>query len=128
MSYVAQDIIKKLLDPNPTTRLGAGGVEEIKNHPFFEGLDWENLYLEPRHATFVPRIQDEADTGYFIAKEQGDSFVEGAVYKEEKKFVVCFSRFLLTPAIAHEIACLLALAGSICRAWKTLQEEMNTKS
>jgi len=84
MSYVAQDIIKKLLDPNPTTRLGAGGVEEIKNHPFFEGLDWENLYLEPRHATFVPRIQDEADTGYFIAKEQGDSFVEGAVYKEEK--------------------------------------------
>jgi serine/threonine-protein kinase MRCK len=24
-------------------RLGAGGVEELKNHPFFNGVDWDNI-------------------------------------------------------------------------------------
>lgn len=50
-------------------------------HPFFEDIDWENLYLEPRHATFVPRVIDKFDTGYFVQKELGDSFVEGFVHE-----------------------------------------------
>lgn len=24
-------------------RLGAKGVQEIKDHPFFEGIDWSNI-------------------------------------------------------------------------------------
>jgi serine/threonine protein kinase len=33
----AKDLISKLLDPNPRTRLGSFSVNGIKNHPFFEG-------------------------------------------------------------------------------------------
>jgi len=26
---------------NPMARLGANGATEIKNHPFFDGIDWK---------------------------------------------------------------------------------------
>ncbi len=35
MSPEAADLIKKMLNKEPKTRLGAQGVEEIKNHKFF---------------------------------------------------------------------------------------------
>lgn len=69
------------------------GVEEIKAHKFFEDIDWDNLYQEPRHSTFVPRVTDVFDTGYFIQKELGDSFVEGYVHEAETKFVFLFFYF-----------------------------------
>ena len=28
---------------NPNLRLGKNGVLEIKNHPFFNDIDWDNL-------------------------------------------------------------------------------------
>jgi len=36
-----------LLDKNPLTRLGSkqiGGVDSIKNHPFFEDVKWNEVY------------------------------------------------------------------------------------
>ena len=42
LSPEAKDILKRLLcDVN--NRLGTGGIHEIKNHPFFKGLDWEKI-------------------------------------------------------------------------------------
>ena len=43
LSPAAFDIINKLLDIDPQKRLGTGGADEIKNHPFFEFIDWENI-------------------------------------------------------------------------------------
>lgn len=40
----AKDIIQKLLTLDPTKRLGKEGTEAIKQHPFFDGLDWEHLF------------------------------------------------------------------------------------
>ena len=37
MSYNAADLIKKLIEPKPESRLGIKGVEEITSHPFFAG-------------------------------------------------------------------------------------------
>jgi hypothetical protein len=43
MSENAKSLIKGLLKRNVIHRLGAGpsDSEEIKAHPFFDGLDWE---------------------------------------------------------------------------------------
>lgn len=47
---VATSFINSLLVPRPELRLGAGpaGIEELKAHEFFAGIDWERLYeMEP---------------------------------------------------------------------------------
>ncbi|CAG2179685.1 unnamed protein product, partial [Oppiella nova] len=42
ISLEAKDLINKLLQPNPSERLGRHGSEEITTHPFFEGINWTN--------------------------------------------------------------------------------------
>ena len=42
MSLEARDLILNLLNRNPKKRLGAGpgDSEELKQHKFFKGIDW----------------------------------------------------------------------------------------
>eukprot|EP00029_Vermamoeba_vermiformis_P003670 TRINITY_DN1420_c0_g1_i1.p1 TRINITY_DN1420_c0_g1~~TRINITY_DN1420_c0_g1_i1.p1 ORF type:complete len:294 (+),score=45.16 TRINITY_DN1420_c0_g1_i1:54-935(+) len=42
-SPAATDFLRKVLVPNPEERLGVHGFAELKAHPFFEGIDWENI-------------------------------------------------------------------------------------
>lgn len=59
----AQDLITRLLAQKPTARLGAGGAHEVKEHMFFDGLDWNSLLRQK--AEFVPALEGEEDTSYF---------------------------------------------------------------
>ena len=43
MSCEAYDFINRLLDLNPLTRLGSQGSNEVMNHPFFDGIPWNDL-------------------------------------------------------------------------------------
>ena len=44
VSEQAEDLIRKLLDKDPTKRLGVnGGANEILEHQFFDGLDIDDL-------------------------------------------------------------------------------------
>ena len=61
------------------------GVDEIKSHPFFADVDWDNLYKQSRENIFIPKIEDKFDTGYFIRNGQGDSFVSGEIHPESKE-------------------------------------------
>jgi len=42
LSPAAIDLLKRLIC-DPCERLGVNGVEEIKVHPFFAGIDWKKL-------------------------------------------------------------------------------------
>jgi len=43
LSPESTDILKRLLcDVND--RLGANGIHEIKNHPFFKNINWTHVY------------------------------------------------------------------------------------
>ncbi|XP_035142784.2 microtubule-associated serine/threonine-protein kinase 3 isoform X5 [Callithrix jacchus] len=64
----AQDLITRLLRQSPLDRLGTGGTHEVKQHPFFLGLDWAGLL---RHkAEFVPQLEAEDDTSYFDTRSE----------------------------------------------------------
>ncbi|KAL9365638.1 hypothetical protein Peur_043511 [Populus x canadensis] len=59
-SEEARDLIDHLLDIDPSRRPGAGrgGYAVLKNHPFFEGVDWKNLRGEtPPKLVLEPMAQ-----------------------------------------------------------------------
>ncbi|XP_022604486.1 serine/threonine-protein kinase greatwall [Seriola dumerili] len=42
------------------------GLKELRCHPLFDGLDWDNLQNQPM--SFIPQPEDETDTSYFEAR------------------------------------------------------------
>ena len=71
LSPAATDILKRLLC-DADNRLGAGGVDEIKNHPFFEGLDWQNVRTS--RAPFIPDLASNEDCRRFDKFDEEESF------------------------------------------------------
>lgn len=54
ISQEAENLIRKLMSVSDS-RLGVGGSLEIKKHPFFKGLDWENVRnVKP---PFIPNVK-----------------------------------------------------------------------
>lgn len=62
LSPAAADILKRLLCDSEN-RLGANGVDEIKNHPFFKGIDWNNI--RNTKAPYIPELSSEEDCKRF---------------------------------------------------------------
>jgi len=62
----AKDIMNRLMCTDQTERLGVNGAEEVRKHPFFDGLNWETLLEE--EPQFVPTPQNPEDTEYFDAR------------------------------------------------------------
>ncbi|KAB0406345.1 hypothetical protein E2I00_009102, partial [Balaenoptera physalus] len=63
LSDNAQSAIEILLTIDDTKR---AGMKELKHHPLFSDVDWENL----QHQTmpFIPQPDNETDTSYFEAR------------------------------------------------------------
>ena len=47
---------------------GAGDSEDIKVHPFFDGLDWKALENKQIPPPWKPTLMNETDTSYFNKK------------------------------------------------------------
>ncbi|GFH06815.1 uncharacterized protein HaLaN_01515, partial [Haematococcus lacustris] len=58
----AKDLIQRLMC-DVEDRLGTGGVQDIKDHPFFAGVQWHSLHCSP--SPCVPRVDHELDTQNF---------------------------------------------------------------
>lgn len=66
-------ILKQLLERNVDKRLGSGkstmfqvrGVQAIKKHAFFKGIDWRLLEQKKITPPIVPVIKSNTDTSYF---------------------------------------------------------------
>ncbi|KAG8640207.1 hypothetical protein MANES_13G035900v8 [Manihot esculenta] len=70
LSPEAKDVISKLLC-NVNQRLGSKGADEIKDHPFFNGTEWDKLYR--MEAAFIPEVKDELDTQNFEKFEEAEN-------------------------------------------------------
>lgn len=59
--------IKKLLNPNPDKRLGAGrnGSKEVKEQPFFASIKWDDVFARKLKPPIVPTVQHPGDTSCF---------------------------------------------------------------
>jgi serine/threonine protein kinase len=69
-SVYAKAFVRKLLEKDPGQRLGSGprGVLEIKEHPFFDGIDWEKVLQKEIPMEWAPHMRSETDTTQFLAE------------------------------------------------------------
>lgn len=68
LSPEARDLILRLCT-SQDRRLGANGVEEIKNHPFFHAVDW-SYGVRRMKAPYRPHIASPTDTSNFDAMDE----------------------------------------------------------
>lgn len=59
----ARDLVLRLMS-DPERRIGNGGAQEIKSHPFFKVIDWE-VGIRNYEAPYIPKVLYETDTSNF---------------------------------------------------------------
>jgi len=83
LSPAAIDLLKKLIcDANE--RLGVNGVEEIKIHPFFAGVDWKRI--RDKKSPNIPELKSDIDTSNFDHFEEEEPwYVEDPKNRKSRK-------------------------------------------
>ncbi|KAJ7283941.1 hypothetical protein C8J57DRAFT_1171924 [Mycena rebaudengoi] len=59
----ARDFMRSLMTLDPALRLGVNGADEVKAHPFFDGIQWDKVTTT--EAAFIPQVSDPESTDYF---------------------------------------------------------------
>ena len=65
LSKNIKSLISLLLVKDANKRLGSpafGGTSSIKNHPFFEGLDWDRVLRRDYEPPIKPKVKNRGDT------------------------------------------------------------------
>jgi serine/threonine protein kinase len=63
----AKDLIKKLLRVNPEKRIG---FNQIKNHNFFKGINWDNIESKKVVPPFIPDENQSSSFNYFNSEKE----------------------------------------------------------
>jgi len=93
----AKDLISKLLDVNPKTRLGSGphGAKNIKNHPFFKTIDWHRLEqkqieppFKPEHPKILDQLQPYPDFEKMMEEFGKREWLDDMPSKESQRYFV----------------------------------------
>ena len=105
-SKEAKSFIKDLLAFKPEKRLGFGqkGINDIKNHPFFKGIDWDKALRKEYRPPFIPELSDDLDLKYFDKEFTQDSADLNKIQKKtEKQITKIDSNYLNFSYIDNEI-------------------------
>lgn len=102
ISEVAKDLISQLLIKDPSKRMGnrEGGIQEIKDHPFFADIDWDKLH--DRQALFEPKPRNVEDTSYFGPDTKGNASAEigiGELLTEQQQGPSSMARIRSLPGL-----------------------------
>lgn len=82
LSPEAVDILKKFMC-DADDRLGGNGVDEIKAHPFFRGMNWDSCRNE--ESKYKPTSQGEEDCTRFDRFEEEEPWLPAEDAKRSKK-------------------------------------------
>ncbi|KAI8330627.1 kinase-like domain-containing protein [Chlamydoabsidia padenii] len=97
MSRDSVSICQRLLTRDPAHRLGAGpdDAAEIKAHPFFRGVNWEDMLAKRVPPPFYPTVNGRLDTSnfdeQFTAERPALTPIPGGMTKAEQQEFIQFS-------------------------------------
>ncbi len=81
-SEKACGVLRKLLNVDPTRRLGVSNIEDLKTDKFFSSIDWEKLYNKEVRPVYIPDVSNELDCKYvpktYLRAEAKDSIVHSS--------------------------------------------------
>lgn len=68
MDPLSRSLIRAFLNPDRSQRLGnmSGGPQDILDHPWFKGVDWDALERREINAPIVPHTSSIDDTRHFL--------------------------------------------------------------
>ena len=72
----AADFINGLIQRKPARRLGANGISEIVDHPWFAGFDWKALENKTMVPPFVPNVKEVFDYLRSLTEEDSELMSE----------------------------------------------------
>ncbi|KAI8979745.1 kinase-like domain-containing protein [Mycotypha africana] len=76
VSEPARDLLTRLLNRDPDSRLGYKSTDEIRNHPFFASIDWTKLMKKQLQPPFKPSVESIYDTTNFDEEFTSEQPVE----------------------------------------------------
>jgi serine/threonine protein kinase len=99
VSEDAKNLINKLLEKDPGTRLGRKGLDEIKKHPFFSGISFEDLKKKKSKVSFKPTIDKDDITSNFDEEYLTMDVTESPVadWSKEQEYNNWFVKFDISP-------------------------------
>lgn len=86
---VASDLIRCLLKKNPRERIGFRNMSELKEHYFFEGIDFENLsFLEaPLNDPVVQMMMKKSDGRHYTFNHKGTRKNQSLYFSSSKELI-----------------------------------------
>ena len=85
---------------------GADGGEKIKNHAFFIGINWDDVWNKKIEPPFVPNLKDEQDLKYFDSSFTDESIgsLLGKNSLKERGYSNDYNGFTyLAPSVSKEL-------------------------
>ncbi|ROV95356.1 hypothetical protein VSDG_06013 [Cytospora chrysosperma] len=75
ISPEAKDIIRSFCNTDRSRRLGnvSGGAKKVKDHPFFRGVDWDDVYNRRHKGPIIPPIRFPGDAQCFDIYPEEDA-------------------------------------------------------
>ena len=95
-SLESVDFINKCLKRKESRRLGYNrGISELKNHPWFQGFDWDSLFNKTMEAPFIPKKTGNYDKKYCeVVEKISDTTLERYHnYKNDKNYKHVFDGY-----------------------------------
>ena len=84
----AKDLLEKLLIKDQDQRLGSkSGFNEIRQHPFFKGFDFDALEQRKIPAPFKPELKDSMDISNFDEEFTSEEVVTSEIPEKNLEFI-----------------------------------------
>jgi len=91
----ARDLVRKLLNPDRTRRLGClrDGAKDIKSHRWFSRVSWDGVQSRSIPPPFIPKVSTENDTTNFEEYSDSDDDTARELSSKEARLFVDMDDF-----------------------------------